>query len=35
MHPLIKNYVWSWAYRLNLRNADGFKTLGSHVQKMP
>ena len=35
MHPLIKSYVWSWAYRLNLRNADGFKTLGSHMQKMP
>ena len=34
MHPLITEYVWSWAYRLNLRNANGFKTLGAHVKKM-
>ena len=32
-HPLIRDYAWSWLYRVNHRNVDGFTTLGRYVKR--
>lgn len=33
MNPLLEEYIWSWVYRVNHRNVDGFQTLGRYLQK--
>lgn len=33
VNPLLEKYVFSWLYRVNRRNTDGFKDLGEHMSE--
>ena len=33
VNPRLADYVWSWLYRVNHRNTDGFAAMGSYIQK--
>ena len=32
VNPLLLDYAWSWCYRVNHRNVDGFLQLGSYLK---
>ena len=32
VNPRLVEYVWSWLYRVNSRNVDGFEKLGGHFK---
>ena len=33
LNPRLVEYVWSWVYRINHRNVDGFSCLGGYIEK--
>lgn len=33
VHPLLEEHMWSWLFRVNCRNMDGFKTMGGYIKK--
>jgi len=33
MNPVLEDYVWSWLYRVNHRNEDGFAKLGAYMKQ--
>ena len=32
-NPLLEDYIWSWAYRVNHRMCDGFQKMGAYIKK--